>query len=79
MIISEYNGRKITMDLLYRKINDEKEMIILKNNQKKLDKLNPYFLELEKDLSAKIFNLEGGLYFDFFVEIYMPKIFFLIQ
>jgi hypothetical protein len=53
MTISEYNGRKITMDLLYKKINDEKEKIILKNRQKKLDKLNPYSLELEKDLSAK--------------------------
>ena len=77
MIIAEYNGKTITMDLLYKKLNDEKKMIILKNSQKKLDKLNPYFLELEKDLSAQIFNIEGSLYFDFLVEnLYAKDIFF---
>ena len=77
MIIAEYNGKAITMDLLYKKLNDEKKMIILKNSQKKLDKLNPYFLELEKDLSVKIFNIEGSLYFDFLVEnLYAKDIFF---
>ena len=77
MIIYEYNGKKITMDLLYKKINDEKKIIFLKNKEEKFDKFNHYSLKLEEDQFAKIFNIEGNLYFDFSIgNLYAKDIFF---
>ena len=65
MIIYEAQDKKITMKLLYEKLQIEKEKIFKQNDKNLLSQTNYYELFLAEQISAKFNKIQNNLFFNF--------------
>ena len=67
MKIFEFENKIITMELLYEKLEKDKNIIFEANLKNKITKFNPYKLELNEKITVNIINIENNIFFDFLI------------